>query len=90
MRWLLVFGFLNAFGDSSTLDSSDPCAELNLPECPMECPEDFASSCGEECEVEGEECGNSIGDGRICSEGVWSCTVHAPLGGEGECNRVCT
>ena len=89
MRWLLMLGLLAACGGESTTDSSDPCADLALPDCPMECPEDFASTCGEECDSEGEECGNAIGDGRICQDGIWSCTVHAPLGGEGECNRVC-
>ena len=68
----------------------DPCAEVELPTCPAECPEDYASTCGEPCseEEEGEECGNSIGDGRTCQDGVWSCTVHAPLEAEG-CNWVC-
>ena len=68
--------------------SSDLCAGIDLPECPAECPEDFANSCGEECQTEGEECGNSIGDGRICTDGLWQCTVHAPLEPD-QCNLIC-
>ena len=69
-------------------DSGDPCADLDLPECPAECPEDYASTCGEPCDIEGEECGNSIGDGRVCVEGTYQCSVHAPLEQDG-CNSVC-
>ena len=66
----------------------DLCADVELPSCPEECPEDYASTCGEPCDEEGEECGNSIGDGRVCADGVFSCTVHAPLEPY-ECNWVC-
>ena len=91
MRWMLWIGLLAgmACADSPNTDSSDPCAEIDLPDCPQECPEDYASTCGEACESEGEECGNSIGDGRICQDGLWTCTVHSPSDGPDECNRVC-
>ena len=69
-------------------EEQDLCADVELPSCPVECPDDFSDSCGEPCDEEGEECGNSIGDGRVCMEGVWSCTVHAPLEAD-ECNWVC-
>jgi hypothetical protein len=38
--------------------------------------------------VEGEACGNNIGDGRVCTDGMWTCSIHAPLEPD-ECNRVC-
>ena len=69
-------------------DSADPCATIMHVECPPECPEDYASSCGEACDIEGEACGNEIGDGRVCTDGVWTCSVHSPLE-PGECNIVC-
>lgn len=69
-------------------EEEDPCAGLVLPSCPEECPEDFASTCGEPCEADEADCGNSIGDGRTCVDGSWSCTVHAPLEPDA-CNWVC-
>ena len=89
MRFLILF-LLFACNDKPVDSSSseDPCAELDLPECPPECPDDYASSCGEPCETEGDACGNKIGDGRQCVDGMWQCSVHAPLEPEG-CNRVC-
>lgn len=68
-------------------DTVDPCDGVQLPPCPPECPDDYAATCGLECEVEGEECGNEIGDGRQCVDGTYVCSVHSPLG-EG-CNLVC-
>jgi hypothetical protein len=68
-------------------DTAGECADEDLPPCPDECPEDWASTCGEACEVDGETCGNEIGDGRECIDGIWECTVHGPLD-EG-CNQVC-
>ena len=68
--------------------SNDLCSGIELPECPAECPEDYTSTCGEECETEGEECGNDIGDGRICTNGIWQCSVHSPLEPD-QCNLVC-
>lgn len=66
----------------------DPCDGVDLPECPPECtPEMFPGGCGEPCEPEGATCGNNIGDGMVCSGGLWQCSVHPPLG-EG-CNLVC-
>ncbi len=66
----------------------DPCAGIDLPACPGECPpDDFPSSCGMPCDVEGAACGNNIGDGMVCTGGVWGCTVHPPLGTG--CNLVC-
>lgn len=66
----------------------DPCAGIDLPACPGECPPDnFPDSCGMPCDVEGAACGNNIGDGMVCTGGIWACTVHPPLG-EG-CNLVC-
>lgn len=70
-------------------DSADPCNGVELPACPEACPDDYAATCGEACTVEGETCGNDIGDGRQCLEGIYQCSVHAPLGGPGECNLVC-
>ena len=83
-----ILFYLAACANKATDTSTDPCAELNLPECPEECPEDYASSCGEACELEGEECGNNIGDGRKCTNGIWQCSVHRPLEPEG-CNSIC-
>lgn len=74
-------------GDTG-VDDTDPCAGLDLPPCPPECPTGWGETCGTACEVEGETCGNSIGDGRSCTDGQWACTVHAPLEPEG-CNLVC-
>lgn len=68
-------------------DTGEYCQAAELPPCPDACPDDWAATCGEPCEVEGETCGNEIGDGRVCAEGVWSCAVHAPLGTG--CNWVC-
>jgi hypothetical protein len=87
---LLFLFALTACGSEGLVDdSADPCAAADLPVCPEECPEDAFSECGESCETEGEVCGNNIGDGRECVDGIWQCTVHAPLGGPGECNLVC-
>lgn len=69
-------------------DAEDYCAGIELPECPEECPDDYASTCGEPCETDGEACGNSIGDGRVCVDGMYTCSVHAPLEAD-ECNKVC-
>lgn len=89
-RNLSLLVVLTACGSgTSNDDSADPCAAADLDVCPEECPEDYASECGESCEAEGEVCGNDIGDGRECLDGIWQCTVHAPLGGPGECNLVC-
>ena len=66
----------------------DYCEGVALPECPPECPEDYWSTCGEPCETEGEACGNTIGDGRECFEGLWRCSEHAPLEPDA-CNAVC-
>ena len=74
--------------DKTDTSSDDPCADLDLPECPPECPDDYASSCGEPCDTEGDACGNNIGDGRECVDGMWQCSVHAPLEPDG-CNSVC-
>ncbi|MBM75273.1 MAG: hypothetical protein CMK59_07715 [Proteobacteria bacterium] len=82
---ILFFLACNTLQDTAL---SNPCADINLPQCPPECPADYAGSCGEPCETEGEECGNTIGDGRICSDGIWECSVHAPLEAEG-CNLIC-
>ena len=88
MRFFLL-SFMGLACDAPlSADSAEPCAELDLPECPAECPEDYASTCGEPCESEGEECGNEIGDGRVCTDGMWQCSVHAPLEPTG-CNQVC-
>jgi len=87
---LSLFLLATACGsDAAVDDSADPCAALDLPECPEECPPDAFAVCGESCETEGEVCGNNIGDGRECIDGIWECSVHAPLGGPGECNLVC-
>ena len=83
-RWIFIALFM--MGCES--GEQDYCEGVELPECPPECPDDYASSCGEACETEGEACGNTIGDGRSCVEGVWNCTVHAPLEPD-ECNAVC-
>ena len=69
-------------------DSAGLCDGVELPECPPECPEDGSTNCGAACEVEGDECGNNIGDNRICVDGTWECTEHAPLE-PNECNWVC-
>ena len=71
----------------STADSADPCEAVELPACPAACPDDYAATCGEPCEIEGETCGNEIGDGRVCADGVYGCVVHTPLGPG--CNLVC-
>jgi hypothetical protein len=90
--WLLVLlgcaGGGEKLGVDSATDTAGPCASESLPACPPACPEDAFEVCGQPCTVEGETCGNSIGDGRVCDGGVWSCSVHAPLEPEG-CNRVC-
>ena len=65
----------------------DPCAEKALPECPAQCPAGAFERCGAPCSVEGEACGNELGDGMMCVGHVWLCTVHAPLGTG--CSRVC-
>ncbi len=65
----------------------DPCEGVELPACPAACPDNFGVECGQPCDVEGETCGNEIGDGRTCQDGVWQCTVHPPLGMG--CNRIC-
>lgn len=74
--------------DTSDIDSGDPCAGLDLPECPPECPEDWSASCGEPCEEEDQACGNTLGDGRECIDSQWECSVHSPLD-PGECSDVC-
>ncbi len=74
--------------DTSDIDSGDPCAGLELPECPPECPDDWADSCGEPCGEDDEACGNTIGDGRECIDGLWACEVHSPLE-PGECTQIC-
>ena len=66
---------------------ADPCAGIELPPCPPECPADGMSRCGQPCDQEGEACGNAIGDNMTCQGGTWNCTVHAPLGMG--CNQVC-
>ena len=73
--------------DAGDDDTADPCEGVQLPPCPPECPDDYAATCGLPCKVEGEECGNEIGDGRQCVDGSYVCSVHSPLG-EG-CNLVC-
>lgn len=66
----------------------DPCIGVELPPCPAECaPGSNPDDCGQPCEVEGETCGNNIGDGMTCSGGVWQCTVHPPQ--TPGCNLVC-
>jgi len=85
---LACLGMACTGGPDDTADSAAPCAGLELPECPAECPDDWSASCGEPCEEEEEACGNSIGDGRECIEGLWACSVHSPLE-PGECGQVC-
>ncbi|MEZ4222903.1 MAG: hypothetical protein R3B13_18315 [Polyangiaceae bacterium] len=68
-------------------DQSDPCVGQSLPTCPPQCSPGSTANCGQPCNVEGEECGNNIGDGMTCTGGTWQCTVHPPLG-QG-CNLVC-
>jgi hypothetical protein len=91
--YLIMLGSILLTGCSSEdvdVDvNEDDCYGVDLPECPEECPVDYAATCGEPCEIEYDECGNNIGDGRICLDGIWQCTVHAPLGGPGVCNLVC-
>ncbi len=70
----------------STTTATD-CEGVTLPPCPEACPDDWAASCGLACDEEGETCGNEIGDGRVCTDGLWQCSVHAPLGTG--CNLVC-
>jgi len=88
--WLLILLSMMACEpeEETTPSQEELCAELDLPDCPEECPEDFMSVCGQSCEVEGEACGNNIGDGRECLDGVWECASHAPLSEDG-CNLVC-
>ncbi len=94
LRWIVLIGL--AFGcadkepplDTASGDTADVCAGISLAACPDECPEDWAATCGEPCETDGETCGNDLGDGRACVGGTWSCTVHAPLE-PGGCNLVC-
>ena len=79
-------------GDSGSSDGAsesgtgDPCAGVELPLCDY-CPAAMATLCGLPCEMEGQTCGNEIGDGMQCAGGQWECVVHPPLG-EG-CNEVC-
>ena len=88
VKFFIVLGALFTVGCSG--DGGSDCDGLDLPECPMECPVDYAVTCGEPCDVEGDECGNDIGDGRVCLDGFWSCSTHAPLDTEsGVCNLVC-
>ena len=87
----ILFSILLACtGAEDTIDTSaeHPCDDVELPDCPPECPDDYAQSCGEPCEDEGDACSNNIGDGRECVNGVWTCSEHAPLEAEG-CNWVC-
>lgn len=72
---------------SESADTGAYCEAADLPPCPPECPIDYADSCGQACDVEAEACGNEIGDGMECVDGVWSCSVHAPLGTG--CNWIC-
>jgi hypothetical protein len=67
---------------------NDPCFGIPLPSCPPACPADYSQHCGEPCAVEGETCGNNIGDGRTCVEGRWACLIHPPLSPD-HCNLVC-
>ena len=85
---LLGCGNTGASKTLETADTAGPCFGLTLPECPDACPDDWALSCGEPCDAEGETCGNTIGDGRTCVDGLWACSVHAPLEPRG-CNRTC-
>ena len=85
---MLISLLLAGCSGSAETGGEDPCAGEDLPECPAECPDDYAATCGEPCETDGEACGNSIGDGRVCLDGIWSCSVHAPLEAEG-CNQIC-
>lgn len=84
----LMVGLIACEPPPSADDSADPCADESLPDCPAPCPDDWSSTCGEPCTVDGEACGNDIGDGRTCTGGAWQCSVHAPLE-PGACNQVC-
>ena len=86
---LIVIGSILMSGCSSDEQYVEDCDGVELPECPAECPVDYLATCGEPCDLDAEECGNNIGDGRICLDEIWQCTVHAPLGGPGVCNLVC-
>lgn len=65
----------------------DPCEGVDLPPCPPECPDQAPALCGQPCDMEGDACGNNIGDGMVCTGGTWQCSVHPPLGPG--CNLVC-
>ena len=82
-RWVLIS--LLACGCQ---EEQDYCADLELPECPEACPDDYAASCGEPCTEDDPPCGNTIGDGRECVDEMWVCSVHAPLEPD-TCNRIC-
>lgn len=79
----------SACGSSSQPGAGDPCAGLELPPCPPPCPDEVLGTCGGPCTIEGEVCGNTIGDTRVCSDGRLACTVHPPLDPTG-CNQACT
>ncbi len=68
---------------------TDPCAAVFLPPCPSACKGSVSEMVGTKCGT-GDSCGNEIGDGCACADdGTWSCSPHAPLGGPGQCNKVC-
>lgn len=69
------------------IDPGDPCDGVELEPCTA-CPADWAESCGESCTEGNESCSNHIGDGRACVDGVWECSVHAPLEPDA-CDLVC-
>jgi hypothetical protein len=83
----ILFASLLLAGCFEPADTGEYCQGADLPPCPPACPADYAQSCGLPCDSEGEACGNEIGDGMSCSDGIWSCAVHAPLGTG--CNWVC-
>jgi hypothetical protein len=77
-------GTANAGGSGGT----DPCAGRALPDCKA-CSDGggLQDHCGQACTSEGDSCSNQIGDGRTCVNGLWECSIHAPLGTG--CNLVC-
>ena len=73
---------------SSIVFEFDACTGVELPECGPECADGAFEQCGEACDPAADnDCGNNIGDAMACVDGVWSCSVHPPLGMG--CNLIC-
>jgi len=75
-------------GEETVRFDFDACTGVPLPACPPPCADGAFAACGEACDPAADvDCGNEIGDGMTCADGMWACSVHPPLGDR--CNAIC-